>query len=228
MQNRAPEVDPIRAYFGKRLFDIVGALVLLAVFSIKMRRTRLEIIQDSPGDPIFRQKRIGQCGRPYTILKFRTMYVGSARHDDLVRPGDERTTRVGARLRPTHLDELPQLINVLRGEMSLVGPRAFTLEKYAKRTAEDPRWVQVFRSKPGLVGRLCLLGKVEELEHAEPQVDWVELELEYQRRQSLFLDVRMLWQATCKVLREWHKARRKQQAPAQAELELSPLVMRRQ
>jgi lipopolysaccharide/colanic/teichoic acid biosynthesis glycosyltransferase len=225
MQGGAVEVDPIQGYFGKRLFDIVGALVLLAIFSIKMLRIYSHIVQDSPGDPIFRQKRVGQCGRPYTILKFRTMYVGSARHDDLVRPGDERTTRVGARLRPTHLDELPQLINVLRGEMSLVGPRAFTIEKYAKRTSHDPRWRQVFAAKPGLVGSICLRGKIEELEAADPQFDWVEEELMYQRTQSLLLDVRMLWQATLKVVREWYKAR--QARPTTTQVEFAPVIMHR-
>src|SRR5262245_41157111 len=84
----------------------------------------LAILVDSPGRPLFRQQRIGLHGRPFTLLKFRTMAIGSGRCGELLTiHRDKRITRIGRSLRRWHLDELPQLLNILRGDMSFVGPR---------------------------------------------------------------------------------------------------------
>lgn len=107
----------------KRVFDLVaasvGAFLLLPVFALVVIAIRL----DSPGPVLFRQERIGLRGVPFRILKFRTMVVDAETRGQITLSGDARVTVVGAFLRRYKLDELPQLINVIRGEMSLVGPR---------------------------------------------------------------------------------------------------------
>lgn len=111
----------MRRVSAKRCFDVLlsltGLLVLAPLFAVLSVAVRL----DSPGPAIFRQQRVGRHGRPFAILKFRTMRAGAG---PLVTAGDDpRITRVGALLRQSKLDELPQLWNILRGDMSLVGPR---------------------------------------------------------------------------------------------------------
>ncbi|HTS69367.1 MAG TPA: sugar transferase [Terriglobia bacterium] len=109
---------------GKRLFDTSGALVALIITSPLMLLCALLVRLTSRGPVLFRQTRVGRYGRPFTILKFRTLLEGSeALGSSLVLPCDPRLTPVGFFLRRTKLDELPQFVNVLRGDMSLVGPR---------------------------------------------------------------------------------------------------------
>jgi lipopolysaccharide/colanic/teichoic acid biosynthesis glycosyltransferase/glycosyltransferase involved in cell wall biosynthesis len=112
------------AAFAKRAFDLMVSLVLLLALAPVMLVTALLVKIDSPGPAVFRQRRVGRGSAEFTIFKFRTMTVGTpdlASH--LVGPGSSHVTRIGRFLRRTSLDELPQLMNILRGEMSLVGPR---------------------------------------------------------------------------------------------------------
>jgi exopolysaccharide biosynthesis polyprenyl glycosylphosphotransferase len=108
---------------AKRALDLVTASLLLVLVAPIMLASALAVKLTSPGPVFFRQVRIGVGGRPFEILKFRTMRVNEDSATQWSVQEDDRVTRVGRFLRPTHLDELPQLINVLRGEMSLVGPR---------------------------------------------------------------------------------------------------------
>jgi exopolysaccharide biosynthesis polyprenyl glycosylphosphotransferase len=118
---------PIQGWHAvvKRVIDIVGSLVLLAIFGIPMLVLALLAKLTSPGPVLFRQTRMGLGGKPFTMLKFRSMHVGAEDETGPVwaKPDDPRCTRLGAFMRKTSVDELPQLINVLRGDMSLVGPR---------------------------------------------------------------------------------------------------------
>jgi len=118
---------PIQGWHAlvKRAMDIVGSLVLLVIFGIPMLVLALLVKLTSPGPVLFRQTRMGLGGKPFTMLKFRSMRVGAEDETGPVwaRSNDPRCTRLGAFLRRTSLDELPQLMNVLRGDMSLVGPR---------------------------------------------------------------------------------------------------------
>jgi len=109
----------------KRTLDIAGSLLLLAIFAIPMLVVALVVKLTSPGPVFFRQLRMGLGGKPFTILKFRTMHEGAEDESGPIwaKRDDPRCTRPGAFLRKTFLDELPQLFNVLRGDMSLVGPR---------------------------------------------------------------------------------------------------------
>lgn len=141
--------------FAKRGFDIVVALVALVIFSPVMLVAAIAIASESNGPVFFRQQRVGRNGRTFNIFKFRTMRPDAG--NEWAKPSDERITRAGALLRRTSMDELPQLFNVLRGEMSIVGPRpemisfasefANTLPFYAQRTILAPGitgWAQVY------------------------------------------------------------------------------------
>ncbi|MCA6216852.1 sugar transferase [Ideonella sp. B7] len=108
---------------AKRLFDLIAAGLGLALLALPGLLVALAIKLDSPGPVFFRQERVGRGGRPFRIHKFRTMRVDAERHGQLTVGADARITRVGAFLRAHRLDELPQLLDVVQGTMSLVGPR---------------------------------------------------------------------------------------------------------
>lgn len=131
----------------KRLLDLVASAVGLVVTSPLMLVAALAVRLESPGPVIFRQERIGQFGKPFEILKFRTMRAG-APGAQVTTGDDPRITRVGSWLRSTKIDELPQLLNVLRGEMSLVGPRP-EVPKYVAQWPEDARAL-VLSVRPGI------------------------------------------------------------------------------
>ena len=125
-----------RTRHAKRAFDLVVSAILLVVTAPIMLACALAVKLSSSGPVFFRQVRVGIGGQPFEILKFRTMKVNDDSATTWSVHDDERVTRVGRFLRPSHLDELPQLINVLRGEMSLVGPRP-----------ERPHFVEQFGSE---------------------------------------------------------------------------------
>ena len=140
---------------SKRIFDVVIALIAAIVLSPFMLLATIAITIESGAPVLFRQERIGENGRPFWILKFRTMKSGAGA--EWAKPGDSRITRVGALLRRTSLDELPQLINVLRGDMSIVGPRpemvtyaasfAHSINNYEQRHVVAPGitgWAQLY------------------------------------------------------------------------------------
>jgi lipopolysaccharide/colanic/teichoic acid biosynthesis glycosyltransferase len=118
----------------KRLFDLVASTIGLLVLSPLLLLAALLIKLDSRGPILFKQERVGQKFRPFSIYKFRTMREGSDGKSSLTIGADPRITRIGKYLRASKIDELPQLINVLKGDMSVVGPRP-----------EVPRYVELFR-----------------------------------------------------------------------------------
>jgi lipopolysaccharide/colanic/teichoic acid biosynthesis glycosyltransferase len=132
------------------LFDRVVAGLALALLAPVWLAISVAIKLTSPGRVIFRQVRVGQDGRPFEILKFRTMVDGADRMSANISPeGDPRVTPVGRVLRSWYLDELPQLVNIARGDMRLVGPRPETPEYVALYSPSERRVLEV---KPGLVG----------------------------------------------------------------------------
>jgi len=133
---------------SRRALDVVVSVTGLVLLAPLMLLLALVVRLSSPGPALFRQRRVGSGRREFTMLKFRTMRVTHGGSEITAR-GDPRVTGVGALLRGTSLDELPQLLNVLRGEMTLVGPRPET-PALAARYPEDCRWVLDHR--PGITG----------------------------------------------------------------------------
>jgi sugar transferase EpsL len=168
-----------REYRGKRGFDLLVIAVVAAPALAISGICALVIWLTSRGPVIFRQERVGRDGQAFTLLKFRTML-----HDSLVNPvvpDGDRITPVGRVLRRLSLDELPQLVNVLRGEMSVVGPRP-TLHYQVARY--DRRQRNRLAVRPGITGLAQVSGR-NRLSWAER----IDLDLDYVRRQSVWLDV---------------------------------------
>jgi exopolysaccharide biosynthesis polyprenyl glycosylphosphotransferase len=192
----APEVS--WQGLAKQLIDITGAAVLLALTSIPLLLTALAIRVTSPGPILFRQQRCGLNGKPFTMLKFRSMVSDAeqrkhefAKLNEMEGPvfklsNDPRVTAVGRFIRRFSIDELPQLLNVLRGEMSLVGPRPLPLDEVER--FDDPAHRRRLSVKPGLT---CLW-QVSGRNNVKDFRDWVRLDLEYIDNWSLWLDMKIL------------------------------------
>jgi lipopolysaccharide/colanic/teichoic acid biosynthesis glycosyltransferase len=186
----------------KRLFDLLGAAVSLVVLSPLLLLVALVIKLDTPGPVLFRQERVGRHGRPFRIHKFRTMAHDAAQRGTLLTVGaDARITRVGAALRRHRLDELPQLIDVLRGDMSLVGPRPEVPRYVAMYPAELRE--RVLSVRPGITDPASLefIDEAEQLARAaDPEREYVDVILprklrraaEYAGRATLATDLRVI------------------------------------
>lgn len=168
----------------KRLFDIGFSLLVLLLTAPLFLIIAIAIRLDSPGEIIFRQQRIGQHGKPFIIYKFRTMTSGAPTLGAHKHPDDPRVTRVGRFLRRTSLDELPQFINVLRGEMSVVGPRpeqadlAQYYQPWQRKRLEVPQ---------GITGWWQINGRAD-----RPMQQHTEDDLFYVRNYSIWLDIRII------------------------------------
>jgi len=154
--------------FGKRTLDIVVAFGALLVLLPLLAVISLAVAIDSRGPVFFTQERLGRNGCPFRIIKFRTMTAGRVPSANVSPSGDPRTTRVGAYLRATFLDELPQLVNVLVGDMSLVGPRPETPEFVDLYSALERRTLCV---RPGMTGPSTLAYSFEEANTLAGQAD---------------------------------------------------------
>ena len=210
--NNPPYIDGVL----KRLIDVAGSMFGLILFSPIMLVTAVAIKATSPGPVIFRQARVGLRGRPFQFFKFRSMAVNSddrihreyvanliegkldaINKGDVDRPlyklrDDPRITKVGRFIRKTSIDELPQLVNVLKGDMSLVGPRPplpYEAEKY-----ESWHLRRVLEVRPGITGLWQVYGR-----SSTSFDEMVRLDLNYVRNASLWVDIRLLF-ATVRVL----------------------------
>jgi len=182
----------------KRAFDLVVSLAALAVLSPLLALLALAIKLTSRGPVFYRGRRAGRDGVPFAILKFRTMRPDSG-GPSITRGGDPRITPIGRLLRRWKLDELPQLLNIVRGEMSLVGPRP-EAEEYVRMYTEDER--RVLRVRPGLTSLTSLRYRQEE--SLLTGDDWhdryvnvimrdkLREELEYLERRTFFSDLRVI------------------------------------
>lgn len=176
----------------KRMMDVTGAIMALALLSPVIAVSAV-IVAVSLGLPIlFRQRRPGLKGQPFAMIKFRTM-LDARDATGRVLPDGERLTRVGRMLRATSIDELPELWNVLRGDMSLVGPRPLLMAYMNRYTPDQARRHDV---KPGLTGWAQINGR-----NALSWDEKFELDLWYVENQSISLDVKILFLTVVKVLR---------------------------
>ena len=186
--------------FFKRFFDVWIALTLSLVLTPLLLVIAVAIAIDSRGGVFFSQERVGRCARSFRILKFRSMRV-CTEGSELTRPEDERVTRVGRILRPLHLDELPQLWNVLRGDMSLVGPRPEVPRFVAAYTADQRATLLV---RPGVTCRSSIAFADESARYpadADPAIFYVErilpekcaMNIQYVMTLSLTEDIRIVF-----------------------------------
>ncbi|MGI9317226.1 MAG: sugar transferase [bacterium] len=178
----------------KRLLDIITALVLLILLFPLMVLVGVLIKLETTGSIIFTQQRVGLDGKLFSIYKFRSMYTGSEkRGPHSTSENDPRITRIGRFIRTTSLDELPQLINVLKGDMSIVGPRPDLIIQKADYSPED--WDVRILVRPGITGLAQVNGRsncsFEERVHYD---------LEYARSHSFMLDLRILLKTAATVL----------------------------
>jgi lipopolysaccharide/colanic/teichoic acid biosynthesis glycosyltransferase len=169
-----------------RALDAAGAAVGLAIASPFLGAAALAIKLDDGGPVLYRQRRVGKDGEEFELLKLRTMVVGAERQGAgwAVNRGDPRITRVGRLLRRVSLDELPQLWNVVRGEMSLIGPRptlAYQVEQYS------PHQRRRLDVRPGITGWAQVQGRA-----GIPWEERIELDIWYVDHRSLLLDLRIL------------------------------------
>jgi len=177
----------------KRGLDIVGAAAGLVVLSPLFLVLALIIVAESPGAPFFRQRRSGFSGHTFVIFKLRTMRVSEdGPKVEQARRDDRRITKVGSLLRRTSLDELPQLLNILKGEMSLVGPRPHALAHDEFYGACVPGYAHRFRTKPGLTGLAQVSGLRGQTADVAAMAARVEKDLEYIRDWTILLDIKIL------------------------------------
>jgi lipopolysaccharide/colanic/teichoic acid biosynthesis glycosyltransferase len=178
----------------RRVIDVVVSALALAVSAPVLALAAVALRLESPGPVIYRQRRSGLHGREFDVLKLRTM-VDGAEHIGAglaVNENDARITRVGAMLRRASLDELPNLVNVLRGDMSLIGPRP-TLPVQVEQYSERQRGRLAL--KPGITGWAQVNGRA-----SLPWSERIELDLYYIEHRSLALDARILWRTLAMVL----------------------------
>lgn len=189
------------------MLDVVLAATGLVVMAPLLAAAVLGVRLTSPGPVLYRGERVGRGGRPFSIFKIRTMYVGSDQQGPpITRGGDARVTRVGRLLRRTKLDELPQLLNVVRGEMSLVGPRPEHPEYVALYSTDQQRLLSL---RPGITGAAAVAFSHEERLLARPDAERyyrqvlmpakLQLELDYLANRSLLLDLRLLMATIARI-----------------------------
>jgi lipopolysaccharide/colanic/teichoic acid biosynthesis glycosyltransferase len=195
----------------KRAFDATTSAMLLLLLSPLMLLLAV-LVRATMGAPVmFRQERIGRDGAPFRLMKFRSMRPGTGGDLRITARGDQRITRLGRLLRATKLDELPQLLNVLRGEMSIVGPRP-EVPEYVRQYSLDQR--RVLEARPGLTDPASIRFRDEEAilalvaperrdavyrEEILPQK--LSMNLDYVARSGFWLDVRLMLETAVVILR---------------------------
>ena len=183
---------------GKRTIDTILSVLALVILSPLLLLTAIAIKLSSPGPVLFKQQRLGLGGREYTIYKFRSMSVGAEHTGSGVysEAGDPRVTKIGKVIRATSIDELPQLINIIKGDMAIVGPRPpltyhpWPIEEYT------PEQRHMFDVRPGITGWAQV--------HGRKSVEWherIRMNVWYTQNVSLALDLKILLMTVFKVLR---------------------------
>lgn len=192
---------------GKRAFDLVFAALGLILTSPLLFIAAITVRFSGPGPLLFRQERIGRDFRPFTIYKFRTMFDGAPTDPSLTVRGDKRVTPAGAWLRRLKLDELPQLFNVLKGEMSIVGPRP-EVRRYVDLFRKD--YADILRVRPGITDEASIAFRHEDMiltTAADPHVMYVkevlprkiDMAKEYVRHRSMRRDIVIILRTLLKL-----------------------------
>jgi lipopolysaccharide/colanic/teichoic acid biosynthesis glycosyltransferase len=205
--------------FLKRTIDIFGSLFLIVIFSPIMLITACLVKKSSPGPVIFKQKRVGKDSNPFYMYKFRSMYIGD--NDRRLKEGypdlwkkykdagwklpmeeDPRITPIGKKIRSLTIDEFPQLFNVLKGEMSLIGPRAYReeeLQEYEEKYPHTKKFIDDIRSaKPGITGLWQTSGR-NDLSFEQR----AKLDSDYVRTKSIWQEIKILFKTPMSMLSRW-------------------------
>lgn len=182
--------------YVKRFLDITVALIALIVLFLPLLLVAILVKVTSPGPVLFKQTRLGKDGREFQIYKFRSMCVGAEQIGTGVYSGkgDTRVTKIGKFLRATSIDELPQLINVLKGEMSFIGPRPPLTYHPWPLSEYTPEQLRMFAVRPGITGWAQVNGRKD--------VEWnrrIQLNVWYVEHMSFWLDIKILFLTVYKV-----------------------------
>lgn len=185
---------------SKRAFDVIVAAGMLVVLSPALLGIWALVRIDSPGSGLFRQRRGGFQGRPFYIYKFRTMRTTEARTITQARQQDDRTTKLGRFLRRYSIDELPQLINVLLGDMAIVGPRPHALAHDREFSSVDRRYVGRHRARPGITGLAQVSGSRGPTDTREKVLERMDFDLTYVTNWSWAMDLKVILRTAMVVL----------------------------
>ena len=178
--------------FIKRLTDLLISAFCLIIFSPLFAICYIAVRREDYGPAIFKQERIGRFGKPFYIYKFRSMILDAEKHGPALykHKKDKRLTRVGKFLRDYHLDELPQLWNVFRGDMSFVGPRPERKYYINQITEQDARYPYLYQIRPGVTSYATLYNGYTDT--IEKMLRRLELDLYYLEHRSLWFDIKIL------------------------------------
>ena len=176
----------------KRIIDFCTAVVCLVVFSPLMLACYIAVKREDGGPAIFKQERIGRFGRPFYIYKFRSMKINAEESEPALyqHENETRMTKVGRFLRNHHLDELPQLWNVVKGEMAFIGPRPERKYYIDQILERDPRYVYLYQVRPGVTSYATLYNGYTDT--IEKMLRRLELDLYYLEHRSLWFDSKLL------------------------------------
>ncbi|MBS2212859.1 sugar transferase [Carboxylicivirga mesophila] len=197
LEHRSSELVPVPVwnkakYAIKRSSDVTMSLIGLLVISPFIPLIYWKIKNESPGPFIYKQERVGENGKTFQILKFRTMYDDAEKNGPALSSAtDERVTPFGRFLRKWRIDELPQFINVIKGEMSVIGPRPERQHYINQLIKDEPAFLELLKTKPGITS----LGQVlfGYAENKTEMLQRLKLELFYMRKYSLRLDIRIFF-----------------------------------
>lgn len=186
--------------FIKRSLDIVLSILGIIITSPLCLVIYLLIKREDGGPVIFRQERIGYGGKPFTIYKFRSMIIEAEKDDKpvLCQRNDKRMTKVGYFLREHHLDEIPQLWNILKGDMSLVGPRPERKFFVDRIISVNPDYKLLYKLRPGIFSPATLYNGYTDT--MEKMLERLRIDLEYMRDKSFWLDVKIIYLTLASLL----------------------------
>jgi lipopolysaccharide/colanic/teichoic acid biosynthesis glycosyltransferase len=186
--------------FLKRCFDIVFSLLAMIIFLIPIGVIYVMIKIEDGGNVIFKQERIGLCGRPFVLYKFRSMKMDAETNNQpqLCEEDDSRLTKIGAFLRNHHLDEFPQLWNILKGDMSFVGPRPERKYFIDKIMAIDANYQRLYQLRPGIFSMATLYNGYTNT--MEKMLRRMYMDIDYLEKRSFMLDLKIIWLTTWSII----------------------------
>lgn len=184
----------------KRVFDVVASVASMVLFSPLCLAIYVAIRREDGGDPIFRQERVGYKGKTFTLYKFRSMRENAEEGGcpQLCQEEDERLTNVGRFIRNHHIDELPQLWNVLKGEMSFVGPRPERPYFVEQIKAIAPDYEKLYQLRPGLFSEATLYNGYTDT--MEKMLERLRMDLNYLYTRTLWLDLKIIFLTVTSIL----------------------------